>query len=77
MKLKSWGILCTLIGFGFIINSSVISITGYVVSDGIKIGGSILGLVFIIGGLGLFLASQKAGGGLERKIKVLELIFPR
>lgn len=45
------------------------SITGYAISEGVNIGSSILGLIFIIGGLVLFL-TQKAGG-LEGKLDVI------
>ena len=65
MKLKLWGMFCTLIGFIFIINSSVKSITGNIINETTHVGGSIFGFTFIIGGIVLFLASQ---GGLERNL---------
>jgi len=70
MRWKLFSILITLIGFVFILNSSFRSITGNVVRESIHLGGSIFGLIFIIGGLVLFLANQKAGG-LEGKLNII------
>ncbi|MCK5625119.1 hypothetical protein KAI04_04735 [Candidatus Pacearchaeota archaeon] len=67
MKLKWSGFVFILIGFVFIINSSFKSITGNIIQEGIHLSGSILGFVFLIAGLVLFLASKKAGG-LEKNL---------
>jgi len=64
--------LLILIGFILIINSSLKTIVGNVVSESASIGSSISGLILIIFGIVLFLASQKGGGGnLEKKLKVI------
>jgi len=54
------------IGLILIANLSLISITGYVINGNFKIGGSVLGLAFIIGGLALFLAGKE--GRLEKNL---------
>jgi len=57
-----------LISMGLILtaNSFLINITGNVVSENIQVTSSILGLVFIIGGIGLFLSMKE--GKLEKTL---------
>ncbi len=58
-KLKSWGIFLFLLG-SFILLDSFSGITGYAVAEQVgKITSSIFGLIFILGGLGMFLSGGK------------------
>lgn len=66
-RLKKLGVTIILLGFVLIINSSLIKITGNVISESFNMGDSIFGLVLIIGGLALFL-SQEGKSGLEIKV---------
>ena len=61
--LKTIRILILLNGLLLIASSSFLNITGNVISENINVGGSILGLIFLVGGLVLFLTEQ---GTLER-----------
>lgn len=63
-SLKRIGIFSFLIGLFLIINHSLMSITGNVINETVQIGGSILGLIFIIAGAALFLVE----GGLEKTL---------
>lgn len=65
-RLKKLGIFAIVFGLLLIVNSFVIKITGNVVNNNVQIGGSILGLAFVIGGLVLFLISE---GGLETLVE--------
>lgn len=61
--LKILSLLIILTGIISILNSSLKTITGNVINEELNLGSSILGLILIIGGLVLFLASKKGGGG--------------
>lgn len=61
--LRILSFLIILTGIISILNSSLKTIIGNVIDGGSSLGGSILGLVLIIGGLVLFLASKKGGRG--------------
>jgi len=61
--LKTLGIGIILLGIAFIVNYSLVSITGNVVSENIRATGSILGIIFMVIGIALFLAEE---GGLEK-----------
>ncbi len=67
--MKKLGIGIILLGLVLIANSSLMSITGYVIDESVRVGGSIFGLVFVVVGIGLFF-SQKAGG-LEKTLKII------
>jgi Txe/YoeB family toxin of Txe-Axe toxin-antitoxin module len=61
--LRILSFLIILTGIISILNSSLKTIVGNVINEGSNLSGSILGLALIIGGLVLFLASKKGGGG--------------
>ena len=67
---KILSIFLIIISLILISNSVVINITGYIINENFTFGGSVLGFIFLIGGLALFLSSQKSEGGLEKEIKI-------
>jgi Txe/YoeB family toxin of Txe-Axe toxin-antitoxin module len=60
---KILSLLIILIGIILILSSSIKTVTGNAISETINTGNSILGIIFILGGVFLFLASRKGGGG--------------
>ncbi len=66
-RLKIIRILVLLNGLILIVSASFLKITGNVISENTNIVGSILGLVFIAGGIALFLAQKE--GGLETLVE--------
>jgi len=58
--LRTLSILIILVGLILIASSSLMSITGSVISESVNIRSSVLGLAFIIGGLALFLAEKES-----------------
>lgn len=67
-RLKKFSIIIILVGLFFILNSSFVIITGNVVSKRIDVLDSFVGIIFIIGGLTLFLVSE-----LESKVQVYDI----
>lgn len=64
--LKKIKFILFVFGLVLIANSSLIKITGYAVNESFRVGGSVLGLVFIVFGIVLFLAEKE--GGLEKTL---------
>jgi len=58
--LKTIRILLLLVGLVLIANFSLVSITGNVINGNIQVGGSILGFIFVIGGIALFLKGEES-----------------
>ena len=54
--LKKTSLFLIIIGIIFIAKSSFMTITGNVINENLKIGGSVAGLIFVISGLALLLS---------------------
>lgn len=64
--MKNLGLFFVFVGILLMLVSTSFTITGNAVKEGINLGSSFIGFVFLVGGLALFLASKE--GNLAKKV---------